>query len=487
MRESQLLAPVPTPPWRTIALLVTGFSLGYALIALFPHWHFETAYDLAIFDQAVWHLSRFEAPASTISGFANILGDHFYPAIGLFTPLYWIAPAPETLLVAQGILFAASIVPVFLYFRDRGLPPGVVVTLSIGYGLFWGLQRAQAADVHEIAFTPLAIATLILAMDRRAWSLFWIAAIALMSIKEDLIGFVAFAGVYVFLLGERLQGMAVTVVACTVFTLVTRIVIPSFSATNHYVYADAYKEFVAQPWLLPATLVTPIVKLQTLFMWFAAFCLLPLRSPLLFLVVPFALSRFLSNNHTHWGTSFHYSAPLAPILAMAAGDALARIGAQIADPDRRRITLNSFAGATLLLASLLPGHLPMWRLFTPAHYQQPSHQAAGRKALATIPDDAAVIAQVTIAPHLSQRRQIYLLKPDAPSDEADAEFLIASRHLSPWPSSHEAIQQVVAARRARGDAVLFDESGWIVLRRATNTIGYGNVLPPPQGIEFGVR
>ena len=45
------------------------FALAYALYGLFRHWHFgSSAYDLGIFDQAVWHLSRFEAPASTISG-----------------------------------------------------------------------------------------------------------------------------------------------------------------------------------------------------------------------------------------------------------------------------------------------------------------------------------------------------------------------------------------------------------------------------------
>src|SRR5688572_33437146 len=99
-----------------VAIGVTAalFGVGYALYGLFRHWHFgSSAYDLGIFDQAVWHLSRFEVPASTINGYPNILGDHFHPIIAAWAPLYWLAPAPETLIVVQAALFAASIVPVF--------------------------------------------------------------------------------------------------------------------------------------------------------------------------------------------------------------------------------------------------------------------------------------------------------------------------------------------------------------------------------------
>ena len=136
-------------------------------------------------------MSRFEAPASSITGMSNILGDHFYPIVSLFTPLYWIAPAPEMLLGAQAALFAISIVPVYLFLRNR-LAGGYALALSIGYGLFWGLQRAAAFDVHEMAFAPLIIATAIYAMDRGRWTLFFTCAVLLTVVKEDLIPILTF-------------------------------------------------------------------------------------------------------------------------------------------------------------------------------------------------------------------------------------------------------------------------------------------------------
>jgi uncharacterized membrane protein len=116
-----------------LGALVLLFAFAYALLGIVRHRHFgSSAYDLGIFDQAVWHLSRFEAPASTISGFSNILGDHFYPIIALFAPLYWIAPRPETLIVATADHAHASqaIFPA----SEKGHSPGIYSTLTTREG-----------------------------------------------------------------------------------------------------------------------------------------------------------------------------------------------------------------------------------------------------------------------------------------------------------------------------------------------------------------
>jgi uncharacterized membrane protein len=114
-------------------VLAVACAAVYALIGLFRHWRFESsAFDLGIFDQVVWRLSRFETPASSIRGLSNIFGDHFHPIIALFAPLYWIAPAPETLIAAQAVVLGLSVVPVHLYLQDR-LPAGPATALSVSY------------------------------------------------------------------------------------------------------------------------------------------------------------------------------------------------------------------------------------------------------------------------------------------------------------------------------------------------------------------
>jgi uncharacterized membrane protein len=450
-----------------VLLVVCSSAVAYGISAVLKHQHFDSSYDLAIYDQAIWHLSRFETPASSVRGISNIFGDHFHPMVALLTPLFWIAPAAETLIVAQAVLLALSIVPVFLYARDR-LPYGPALAMSVAYGLFWGMQQTATFDFHEAAFAPLAVALLLLAMERKQWPSFWVAAVGVAAVKEDLAPFLMFLGGFLVLRGERRRGTMLCVASGVTFLVLVTILIPAASDAGQYAYRDTYAEPLGHPWRIPLLLVTPPVKLRTAFLWVAPFAMLPLASPLSLLLLPFAAERFLSASPTHWGTIFHYSAPIAPIVAMAATDGLARIALRIRDAHSRRRTIAVLSGVCILFASLLPGHQPLWRLFSGKLYRSGPIENTAHEALSLIPPDASVVAQTCVAPHLSHRRALFPLDALAP----DADYVVAvdgaavdSR--SPWPvAGLEEIRGLLAERQRHGYVVLFDRNGWLVLSRA---------------------
>jgi uncharacterized membrane protein len=473
-------APVPAAgrdrPLIALTLLVAAFATIYALVGVLNHHHFGSSLDLGIFDQAVWHLSRFERPFSSVKGY-NIFGDHFHPIILLFVPLYWVAPGPDSLIVTQALGFAASIVPVFLFLRRR-FAFGHTVALCTAYGLFWGLQRAALFDVHEFAFAPLFVGAAILAVDRRHWTWLWVWCVLLVLTKEDLIPLVTFLGLYVFVItGDRRQGAALVGFSLACFFVILRIVIPWFSGLGYYAYSNAYGEVLARPWRLFIVLVTPVEKARTILLWLSPFLFLPLLSPYSLLLIPFVLERFLSVLPGHWGTSFHYSAPLAPILVMGAGDGLARllrVGRILPGPPkrmreggdpasgRRAQAATLVVAAIVLLSMFLPGRQPMWRLFSPAHWGATPGQRTAPAALAMIPPDASVAAPAAIASHLSQRARIHILDASAP----DADFIVASSLVDPWPLTSESeLQALLKDRRDRGYRVVYDAEGWTVLRR----------------------
>jgi uncharacterized membrane protein len=452
------------PPRRArfaVAVLVAGCALVYSLEGLVRHWGFGSGFDLAIYDQAVWHLSRFETPTSSIRGYANIFGDHFHPVLILFAPLYWVWSSASTLLVAQGVLFALSIVPVFLFLRAR-LGDRAALVLSAAYGLFWGLQQAAAFDVHEFAFAPLFLATAILALDKRRWLLFWAMMVAIGLTKEDLLPLVAWFGVYLWGQGERRRGAVLAAAGLLAFAAAVTIVIPRLGGLPGFAYSGAYAEVMRKPWTIPTALVTPPTKLYTALMWMAPFACLPLASPLSILLFPLVMVRFLSASPLHWGTAFHYTAPLAPILAMAAGDGLARLSRRLPAPAARARFVTIAVSTSLVLASLLPGHQRHWRLLSPGFYRQPPQAAGAVRALPLIPPHSSVVAQAAILPHLSQRELAYVLREGAP----DADFVIAATKLSPWPAADDAaIQALLDERLARGYRVLLRQDGWTVLAR----------------------
>jgi uncharacterized membrane protein len=221
--------------------------------------------------------------------------------------------------------------------------------------------------------------------------------------------------------------------------------------------------------------VTPLTKLRTVFFWFAPFLFLSLASPLSALAIPIALERLLSSSPLHWGTLFHYSAPIAPIVAMSAGESLSRLQRRLRRRDSAAVgtietsrALVWIAGACVVLAAILPGRLPLARLTYPHQYRGIATADAAAAAVAMVPPDASVVAQAPIAPHLSQRHRIFMLQPNAP----DADIVIASTELDPWPMSDPSTVRAMLDERTRlGYRVIFNRDGWYVLSRA-------NSVPP---------
>ena len=200
----------------------------------------------------------------------NLFGDHFHPVIVLFTPLFWIIPAAETLLAAQAVLLAISIIPVFIYARDR-LPRGPALAIAVAYGLFWGMQQTATFDVHEAAFAPLAIASLILAMERKQWRWFYTAAVAVTAVKEDLSPFLGWVGAYLFLRGERRRGGLLLAASLTAFVVIVGRLIPAASDTGVYGYRGTYEEVLTHPLSVFVSLVTPPIKIVTACLWVAPY------------------------------------------------------------------------------------------------------------------------------------------------------------------------------------------------------------------------
>jgi uncharacterized membrane protein len=349
---------------------------------------------------------------------------------------------------------------VWLFARGR-LPAGAALALSVAYGSFWGLQRAAHFDFHDYAFAPLIIAVLILAIDRAWWGVVWLSAAALVCVKEDLIPIVVMAGVLIAATRHRRHGIALAAFGLAVFIAVVGAVIPWLSDSGAYEYAGIYTSTLQRPWLLALNPITPPQKLLTPLFWLLPFAFLPLLSPILLLSVPLVLSRLLSEHPAHWGYGFHYSAPLAPILAMSAIDGLARLARRDAFVDRRSFA-TAVASLSVVLSAFTPGHQPLFELLKPSHYAESSLHRSGEEALRLVPPTASVAAQSSIVPHLTHRDRIFVLAPDAP----DADFIVACDALTPWPFARAAdVELALDARRRHGYSVMYRENGWTVLRR----------------------
>jgi hypothetical protein len=84
-----------------VAVLIGAYVLWFGHLSVAVHDGYGTpGYDMGIFDQGVWLLSRFHAPFVTVMG-RNLFGDHTSFILLLAVPLYWIWPHAQTLLVQR--------------------------------------------------------------------------------------------------------------------------------------------------------------------------------------------------------------------------------------------------------------------------------------------------------------------------------------------------------------------------------------------------
>ncbi|MEU0892857.1 DUF2079 domain-containing protein [Streptomyces massasporeus] len=389
-------------------VLAGALFAAYTVVSVGRHQHMAgLSWDLGIFEQVVRAYAQMRAPVADLKGPGFIiLGDHFSPVTALLAPLYRLFPSPVTLLVAQAALFALSAAPVTraaarLLGRLGGLG------LGLAYGLSWGIQRAVDFDFHEICFAvPLIAFSLeaLLAQRPRA-ALWW--ALPLVLVKEDLgLTLAAIALVVAwrargssartvrYALGVAMFGVAVTMLVLTV-------IIPSFNTAGGYDYWTKVSD-AGSPTDGLAT------KLRTLaWLLLPTTGLLALRSPLVLVALPTLGWRFLSGDEHYWGTDWHYSAVLMPVVFLALTDALPAVR------HSTRAWLRSYAVqlpvAVAAAALALTTSLPLAQLTGAEVYRKPAAVSGVERLLARIPDGATVEANIGPISRLTSRCRVFWL------------------------------------------------------------------------------
>ncbi|MFG1604838.1 DUF2079 domain-containing protein [Actinoplanes sp. NPDC049265] len=430
-----------------IGLLVAALFTAYTVIAVAKHLRVRTTgFDLGIFEQAVRGYAGGHAPLAPLKGpGVNLLGDHFHPILALLGPIYHVFPSPYTLLVAQAALFALSAVPVT---RLAVLRLGTRGGLAIGaaYGLSWGIQQAAGFDFHEVCFAVPLLAFSLECLVHRRWGAAVAWAAPLVLVKEDLPLTVAAIGGYLILRGRRRFGLATVAGAVAAGLLIVVVVVPAFNTGGGYAYTSGGALLSGIP-----------LKLLTLALLLLPTGFLAVRSPLLLLALPTLAWRFWADNPHYWGTRYHYSAVLMPIVFVALLDA----PLALLDRFRRRLPY-----AALAFAVLLSAVLPLNALADPATWRRDPAATAVRQALRRIPDDARVAASNRLAPQLTARCEVYLF-PFYPDATVRPEWVVVSdppdTGLSPADRSRAALAALPGLGyrpvAAAGGVTLFTNGG----------------------------
>jgi uncharacterized membrane protein len=489
-------------------MLTALMAAGYSVFSLVLNYTYQTSsYDLVIFDEAIRSYAHFHPGISIVKGLHNgfgphfsILGDHWSPILASLAPLYWIHDSPTTLLVAQAVLFALALPPLWVFTR-RAFGGGRRATaaaylVSVAYMLSWPIASAAAFDFHEVAFAPVLIAVALERLQAGRLRTALIALGALLLVKEDMGLLVAGIGVYLAVTRpqqvrrQRIVALALIVGGVADTWLASYIFIPAFGGRASYYWAygalgqsvpQVAAHIVTHPLGALRLFITPGIKLDTMLWLLAPFCFLPLLSPISIAVIPLLAERMLQDHFPNWWiTAYHYNAYLVIILACGGVDGAARLGrwvrrarqdkrARAGKPARNEADRTvSTVGLCAAVAMCAVGVylIPRFALGPALHssfYHRTAEEKTAAAAVAVVPSGVTVEAVNQLGPHLSGRDTVLLWDGDGETPVFAPWVVAATVGRQFTFHSVQEQEQRIALLKRHGYKTVFDRGGFIVL------------------------
>jgi uncharacterized membrane protein len=174
----------PLPFWIALALSL-GFGVLFGRLGVRQYEAFGSwAFDLGIYDQALWKASRFDKTFITVRGL-EMWGHHFNPVLYLHAPAYWLGAGPRFLYVSQAVCIGLGGVAVYLLGRDRLKSAWLGMFCTVAYLGYAPIGFIAWANWHPeaLVITPLLFAWW--AARRKSWRMFAVFAGLALTTRED--------------------------------------------------------------------------------------------------------------------------------------------------------------------------------------------------------------------------------------------------------------------------------------------------------------
>lgn len=364
----------------------------------------------------------------------SYFGAHFSLTLLAFVPLFALVPSPFTLLVAKSFLLASSVVALWAVARHHLDSDRLAGLLVVSYALNPFLWGAWLFDFQEQVLLPILVFGGYLAYVKRRYAWFLVAMVLVMLTNEFVIYVVlgAFVGLGVAAYREgRLRResplLAVGVAWAVGVKLVGGAVMARFSEFSGIPYssiATPLQSYVPEGRASTGQLLATMVEhpevifalvsndAMTKFLYFVAFLL-----PVAFLALedeitvgaflPFlGFAWLLAGRPVYYTFGAHYPLYLLPFLYIGA---VRVIGRTAITPPSRDLLARLFA--IVIVVSVVGGVATA--LDRGAFPIVDDHTETLDATIDTIPEDASLVTQNDIYPHVAERPNAnYVVRPD---------------------------------------------------------------------------
>ena len=366
------------------------------------------SYDVGLYDQGIWLMSRFEAPFVTLMG-RNLMGDHASLILFFVVPLYWLFPGTETLLALQAVVIAAGAIPVY-FFARRLLNSSF---LGFLFGVVWLVNPAvngtNMENYHPDSFLGLLVPIAMVCALSKNWRGYWIALVLCLLVKEDVVLIVLPLGALIALRGDVRRGIvtmgAGILASLAGMYLLMRNLIGVPTRNGWRIPFGGVWGFINETFTNPTNVyryLTSEGRLMYLWKMFAPLALMSFLAPevaaVSFLVIAFNV---ISNFWYQFHIEYHYSIVAVPALVLAAVVGAARL------PKRWKYGVVCVVAMSSLVAGYSWSYVPFRASELPHWGAQHPTAVAARDILKKLPKDAVISVQYSLAPHVAHRKEIY--------------------------------------------------------------------------------
>jgi uncharacterized membrane protein len=490
-----------------LGLVLAGIAVWAAIFATLGvrnHRNFGTwAFDMAIYDQSFWLVSRGGSTFMSVRGL-DVWGHHVNLIAYVFAPFYWLGAGPEFLYVVQNISIALGALPVYLIAKNRLASPWLGLVFAAAYLLYAPTQWISWINFHPeaLVITPFLFAWYFFLRRWRDW--YWVAVAVVLIMREDAALAIAMMGVVLLITtrasdtrqADRRMAVATTLLGVFWYVVSTKIVIPHFNQGQppfflswffaHYggSFGGIVETILRHPDRFVNDAIQPdrIRFYRDLGLPLAGLAIL---SPLhLLMAAPTMFASIIASTQFARQIQYQYtSVMIAPILIASIEGCrrlwqLTRLRAAIV------IALLACAYVSNVAWSPSPmgNAYGVWR-------RSDAHAEALRAAVDVVPDDATVSSSFNIGPHLSRRRDSY----DWPNPFWPAYWGNGATDCAQFPSASEVAYLALDMTYFRGEGALYgNEAAFIdsliapdgefdVIFEQDNVIVARRVKPGPDG------
>lgn len=411
-----------------IAIVVYLIVYSMLQIKIYHSFHFHT-WDLGVFNQAFWttlngHLFYYTSePFYTNTG--CFLGTHFGPVLLLILPLYAIYPSPETLLVISTAIIALGAIPAYEIAQLLVKEEKTAAILGLTYLLYLPLTGITLSGFSLESIAVTLFLFVILYLLKGAFKKLSLAVILGLATHEVSASVMVLIGLYGMWHSKSprnrgFQASLIISMASILYLIFAQNMRVFLGWTQRPSLWNEWSLIGAESALdLPLKIFTnPLVawnsltfdwllKTQFLFVLFAPFAFLPLLGlEGLLPAAPYLGASLFSNYGVYYSIENHYGAFTAPFFFVAMIHGIVRLQKDV----RFRVSASRLAKMSLLWS------VALIILFFPATYnsyggalQSGEHERVIYNAMAQIPQDASVLTQNNIFPHLSSRIEAYTI------------------------------------------------------------------------------